>query len=109
MGALLFVFIINVYFILQFIINHFRHKSIDHLGIIGFVTFLVADIIFLPLSPDRNLSLAMVAALFIPPVLAVLSRLMSNWKLNTIYYPLSFIGSGGVLPWLNARYEPVRQ
>jgi oligosaccharyl transferase (archaeosortase A-associated) len=97
MGALLFVFIISVFFVLQFIINHFRHKPNDHLGIIGFVTFLIADIIFLPQSPDRNFTLVMLAALFIPPVLAVISRLMSNWKVNTIYYPLSLIAVGGVL------------
>jgi asparagine N-glycosylation enzyme membrane subunit Stt3 len=78
MGALLFVFIFAVYLIIQTIVNHMRQKSSDHLGIIGFIVFLMADIILLPLSPDKNVSLAMAAALFIPPVLAVASRLISR-------------------------------
>lgn len=97
MGALLFVFIISVYFVFQFIINHLRQKSNDHLGIIGFVAFLVADIIFLPQVQDRNFTMVMVAALFLPPVMAGLSILISSRKLKTFFYPLSLIVAGGVI------------
>jgi oligosaccharyl transferase (archaeosortase A-associated) len=91
LGALLFVFIFAVYLIIQTIVNHFRQKPSDHLGIIGFIVFLVALIIFLPISPDKNLTLAMVAAVFTPPVLAGFSRLISGRGLKTFYYPLSLI------------------
>ncbi len=94
LGALLFVFITAVYFILQFIINHLRKKSTDHLGIVGFVVFLIALIIFIPISPNNNLSLALVAAVFIPPILAGISRLISSRGLNKGYYPLSLIVVG---------------
>jgi dolichyl-diphosphooligosaccharide--protein glycosyltransferase len=97
MGALLFVFIFAVYLVIQTIVNHFRQKSSDHLGIIGFIAFLIAALIFLPLSPDKNVSLAMVAALFIPPVLAVLSKLISGRGLNAIFYPLSLVVIGGIV------------
>jgi oligosaccharyl transferase (archaeosortase A-associated) len=96
LGALLFVFIIALYFIIQFIINHLRQKSTDHLGIIGFIVFLVALIIFLPISPNTNLSLALIAAVFIPLVLAGFSRLISGRGLKPYYYPLSLIVVGAV-------------
>ena len=97
MGALLFVFIFSVYLVIQMVVNHFRGKTSDHLGIIGFILFLVSLIIFLPVSPNTNLSLAMVAALFIPPVLALLSRLAARWKLSAIYYPLSLVVLGAAV------------
>ena len=91
-GALLFVFIISLYFIIQFIIDHLRHKSSDHLGIVGFFSFLVALIIFLPILTSHDLSIAMVVALFIPLVLAGISRLISGRGLKPFYYPLTLVG-----------------
>jgi oligosaccharyl transferase (archaeosortase A-associated) len=96
LGALLFVFIIALYFIVQFVINHLRSKSSDHLGIIGFVLFLVALIIFLPLSPGSSYSVPLVVAFFIPPILWGISRLMSGRGLKPLYYPLTLIGVGVV-------------
>jgi oligosaccharyl transferase (archaeosortase A-associated) len=106
MGALLFTFIISVYFVFQFVINHFRHKPSEYLGIIGFVAFLVADIIFLPQAPDRNFTMVMVAALFVPLVLAALSMLISRLKLNTLFYPLSLIVVGGVILLIVRAIDP---
>jgi oligosaccharyl transferase (archaeosortase A-associated) len=91
-GGLLFVFIIALYFIIQFIINHLRRESCDYLGFIGFILFLVALVIFLPFSPPRDVSIAMVIALFIPPVLYGISRLVSDRGLKPVYYPLGLIG-----------------
>ena len=95
-GALLFVFIISLYFVIQFIINHLRHKSPDHLGIVGFFLFLIAAIIFLPTSPGRALSYALVVALFIPPVLAGTSWLISSKGLKRFYYPLTLVVIGAI-------------
>jgi oligosaccharyl transferase (archaeosortase A-associated) len=97
LGGLLFVFIISLYFIIQFIIDHLRGKSSDYLGIVGFIFFLVASIIFLPFSPTRDLSFALVVALLIPLVLSAVSRLMSSRGLKPIYYPLTLIGVGMIL------------
>jgi oligosaccharyl transferase (archaeosortase A-associated) len=96
MGALLFVFIFTLYLVVQFIMNHLRQRSSDHLGIIGFIVFLVGLIIFVPISPSPNLSLAMVVAVFIPLVLAGVSRLMSGRGLKPAYYPLSIIAVGAI-------------
>ena len=93
-GALLFVFIIALYLIIQFIIDHLRGKSVDHLGIIGVVAFLIALIIFLPFSIDRLFSIAMVIALFVPLVLIGISRVMAGKQLKPAYYPLALVGIG---------------
>ena len=93
-GGLLFVFIVALYFVIQFIINHLRRQTSDHLGIIGFIMFLVALIIFLPFSPPRDVGLAAVVAVFIPPVLSAISSLISGRKLKTFYYPLTIIVIG---------------
>jgi dolichyl-diphosphooligosaccharide--protein glycosyltransferase len=95
LGALLFVFIISLYFIIQFIVDHLRHKSSDHLVISGVVLFLVAFIIYLPSSPGADFStVAMVIAIFIPVVLSGISFLISNRKLKAGYYPLALIVIG---------------
>jgi len=93
-GALLFVFIITLYLIIQFIIDHLRGKSVDHLGIVGVVAFLIALIIFLPFSFDRLFSVAMVIALFVPLVLIGISRVMAGKQLKPAYYPLALVGIG---------------
>jgi dolichyl-diphosphooligosaccharide--protein glycosyltransferase len=93
-GGLLFVFIITIYFIIQFIIEHLRHKATDQLGMVGFTLFLAALIIFLPFSPTSDLSVAIVVALLIPPVLSGVSRLLSGRGIKPLYYPLTLIVIG---------------
>ncbi len=39
-GALLFVFIITVYFVIQFIIDHLKDRSTGYLGVVGVILFL---------------------------------------------------------------------
>ena len=94
-GSLLFVFIIALYFVIQSIIDHMKRKTMDHLGIIGFILFLVALIIFMPISPVRLLPTAVVIAVLIPLVLAGVSRLISVIRLKPIFYPLSLVVIGG--------------
>jgi oligosaccharyl transferase (archaeosortase A-associated) len=95
-GALLFVFIIALYFIIQFIIDRLRAKSSDYLGITGFILFFVSLIICLPFSLSRYVVIALITAVLIPPVLSVISRLISRYGLKTYYYPLILVGLGVV-------------
>ncbi|MFC1902054.1 oligosaccharyl transferase, archaeosortase A system-associated [Chloroflexota bacterium] len=94
MGGLLFVFIISLYLIIQYSINHLRGKSSDHLGMVSFILFLAANIVFLPFSPARDLSVAMLAALLIPVVLSGVSLVIANRGLKPGYYPLVLVGIG---------------
>ena len=93
-GGLLFVFIISLYFIIQFMLNHLMGQTSGHLGVAGFILLLVALIIFLPLSPGLSYSLPLVVALFIPPVLAGISRLMAGRGLKSFYYPVVLVVVG---------------
>ena len=93
-GALLFVFIIALYLIIQFIINHINHKSSDYLCIVSFITFLLALIILLINPYSSDISIAMIIAIFIPLVLYGISRFLSSKSLSTFYYPLTLVGIG---------------
>ncbi len=93
-GALLFVFIIALYLIIQFIINHVKQKSNDYLCIVGAITFLFALIILILNPFTTDVTIAVVLTFLLPLVLYSISRLMSSKGLSTIYYPLALIGLG---------------
>lgn len=93
-GALLFVFIIFVYFIIQFIIDHLKHKSTDYLCLVGVILFFVGLLMFLTVSPGRLHLASMVIALLTPPVLCVISRLMAYRGIKPAYYPLTLVLGG---------------
>ena len=100
-GALLFVFIITLYLVVQFIIDHLTASSdtrrTEYLGIVGFVLFLVTGIIFLPGSEAGFMSAAAVIAILIPAALTALSRYMAGRGLRPAYYPLAIFGLGVVM------------
>jgi len=93
-GALLFVFIISIYFIIQFIIDHLKHKSTDYLCLVGVVLFLIALLMFLPVSPGMLYSAPLVIALLIPLVLSGVSWLLTRREIKPAYYPLTVVGLG---------------
>jgi len=97
-GGLLFIFIIFLYFIIQFIIEHLRGKSPDYLCVIGTSVFLVSAAISLPLLPQTRVSLlvlpSLALAILMPIILAGISRLMTSRQIKPAYYPLTLIGLG---------------
>ena len=94
LGGLLFVFIISVYFIIQFISDHLRHKSTDYLCLVGVGLFFIAAIMFLPVSRGMLHLVSMYGALLIPLVLSGISWLMARRKIRPVYYPLTLVGLG---------------
>jgi oligosaccharyl transferase (archaeosortase A-associated) len=95
-GALLFVFIFALYLVIQFVIDHLRQRSVDYLGIVGFITFLIALTIFFDFSPGSFYLISLVLALLIPVALVVISRLMSYRKIRPVYYPIALAVIGGI-------------
>ncbi len=93
-GALLFVFTITAYLIIQFIIDHWKHKSTDYLCLSSVILFFTALIIFLSVSQGRLQLASLVIALLIPLVLNGISRLMASRGMKPAYYPLSLVGLG---------------
>jgi oligosaccharyl transferase (archaeosortase A-associated) len=99
-GALLFVFIIFVYLLIQFIVDHLRHKSTDYLCIVGASSFLISYIMLLAfiskayLVPMYHASL--LVAILMPIALTGISRLMANKAMKPAYYPLTLLGLAGI-------------
>jgi asparagine N-glycosylation enzyme membrane subunit Stt3 len=91
-GALLFVFIIMLYLVVQFIINHVKQKSNDYLCIVSGITFLFGLIILLINPFTTDITIAMVLAFLLPLVLWGISKALSIWGLNAFYFPLILIG-----------------
>jgi oligosaccharyl transferase (archaeosortase A-associated) len=93
-GALLFVFIIFVYLIVQFIFDHLRRRPTDYLGFVSTITFIVALLMFLPVSRDRMVLASLAIAIIISIAMAVLSYFMAKRKIKPIIYPAAIIGLG---------------
>lgn len=93
-GALLFIFLISVYFIAQFIIDHLKHKSTDYLSFVGVILFFVALVISLLVSPSTLYLPSLIIALLIPLILNGVSWLMARKKIKPAYYPLTLVGLG---------------
>ncbi|MBN1161421.1 MAG: DnaJ domain-containing protein [Dehalococcoidales bacterium] len=96
-GALIFVFIIAIYYIIQFIIDHLKHKSSDYLCIVGTFTFLIAFIILLLNPMSTDVTIATIIALLIPPVLYFISRLISGFGFKEYLYPITLAVIGGLI------------
>jgi oligosaccharyl transferase (archaeosortase A-associated) len=99
-GGLFFIFIIFVYLVIQFIVDHLRHKSSDYLCIVGTPLFLIAFLMLLPIlgkgSMDTIYRVAMPVAIVGPIVLSIISRLMVGRAWKPVYYPLTLLGLFGI-------------
>ncbi len=95
-GALLFVFIFVLYLVIQAVRDHLRQRSVDYLGIVGGITFLVALLIFFHFSFSAFYVVSVVLAFLIAVGLLIISRLMSYRKIRPIYYPITLVVIGGI-------------
>jgi len=99
-GGLLFIFIIFAYLVLQFIVDHLRHKSSDYLCIVGIPLFLIAFLMLLPILGGSDLDtisrVSLPIAIVATIVLSIISRLMAGRTLKPVYYPLTLLGLAGI-------------
>ncbi len=97
-GAPLFVFIIFVYLVIQFIIDHLKKRTTDYLTVIGITTFLVTLIILLLGPTSTIIRNALIIAMISLAVLSVVSRFMAVKNLKPAYYPVTLLvlGAAGV-------------
>jgi oligosaccharyl transferase (archaeosortase A-associated) len=93
-GALLFIFIVFIYFIIQFISDHLRGFPTDYLSKIAITCFLIALLIFVPVSRDKLTLLSLAALILVPIALNVLSAVMAARGINRFLYPLIIVGLG---------------
>ncbi|MCD6230844.1 MAG: oligosaccharyl transferase, archaeosortase A system-associated [Dehalococcoidia bacterium] len=109
-GGLMFVFIISIWIVIQFVIDHLRQKSTDYIAVIGFITMFIATIMFLPYSGTGNLTTVSRASLTIamlaPVILSVISWYMTKKQWKPAYYPAALAGLGGILIGLFYAIDP---
>ena len=94
MGALLFVFIITIYFVIQFTTDHLQQRPVDYLCLISTAVFLPALIISVLVTDDKLYLASLVIALIVPVALTAISRLMSSRELRPSYYPIILLAVG---------------
>ena len=92
-GALLFIFILAVYFIIQYIINHLKNRPSEYLCIIGVGLFLV-PLLFVRLQYGTLTFAALLIAVLIPLVMSGASRLVIWRGWRPFYYPVILIVFG---------------
>ena len=99
-GALLIAFIVSIYLIIQFIIDHLRGKSTDYLCIIGTSYFLIASIVCLPHLGKAGVSAvfgtSLLIAVLMPIALSIISRLMVKKTVKPIYYLPALVGLAAI-------------
>jgi Uncharacterized membrane protein, required for N-linked glycosylation len=99
-GGLLLVFIISVWLVIQFVIDHLRRKSTDYLCIIGVLTFFISFIMVLPFISRGGLKTiyhaSFLVAILAPIALSGISRLMRRRPIKPAYYPLALVGLVGI-------------
>ena len=103
-GGSLFLLIVLVYAIFQYILDNFRNESSDYLGFTGIVTCLVSTILILPfVHPDMGFSLYyyswfhVITSLGTMAGFAALSLIEREFKrkqMTAYYYPLLILGAG---------------
>jgi oligosaccharyl transferase (archaeosortase A-associated) len=99
-GGLMFIFIIFLYLVVQFIVDHLRRKSSDYLSIIGVPLFIIAFLMLLPLAAKGTLDImtrvAMLIAILVPIALSIISRFMAARGWKPYYYVLVLLGLTGI-------------
>jgi oligosaccharyl transferase (archaeosortase A-associated) len=93
-GALLFVLIIFVYLVFQFIIDHLKSRSVEYLCFVSTIVFIVTFLMSLPLSPNSMVIASFSIAIIIPIIMGVLSYFMAHRNIKPIIYPFAIFGLG---------------
>ncbi|MCK4580212.1 MAG: oligosaccharyl transferase, archaeosortase A system-associated [Dehalococcoidia bacterium] len=95
-GALMLIFIISLYVVIQFVIDHLRGRQTDYLCIVASPALLIASIMVLPVlsrSGEEALYRASLPlAVMAPLALSGISRFMAGRAMKPSYYPLALVG-----------------
>ncbi|MBI2869873.1 MAG: oligosaccharyl transferase, archaeosortase A system-associated [Chloroflexi bacterium] len=94
-GALLFLFIIFVFFLVQFLSDLYRDRPSDYLSITGVLMFLAAGLIAAPFSAALQNLLIFAAALVLGAA-TVITRFITARRLKPRLFPLSLGAMGAV-------------
>lgn len=84
--SLIFIFIVFIFFIVQFISDHLRGLPTDYLSQTAIICFVTALLVYFPVSQDKMMLLALAAVILLPVVLNIISTLMAARGLRPVYY-----------------------
>ncbi|HEY49631.1 MAG TPA: oligosaccharyl transferase, archaeosortase A system-associated [Dehalococcoidia bacterium] len=106
-GASLFIFIIFIFAIVQYVIDHLRGRSTDYLCITGVFSLFIALLMIAPASGEYSLWNIQFASLLIGIfaflIMSGLSSFMTGKNIRQAYFPLALAALGGIgalLFWL---------
>jgi dolichyl-diphosphooligosaccharide--protein glycosyltransferase len=99
-GAGLFIFIIFVFAVVQYVIDHIRGRSTDYIGIVGVISFIIALVMMASSWNGYGMWNLGFASLLIGILtflaLGVLSALMAAKNMKLYYYPVALMALGGI-------------
>ena len=94
-AGVMFIFVIFIYIVVQFVIDHLRGESTEYLAIVNTVFFFIVAIIILPvvLRSAYNVlyALSLTVAIIVPPVLWYISYLMRKHTCKNWFFPLLLV------------------
>jgi len=91
-GGLLFVFIISLYLVAQFIFDHMRRKRTGYLCAVSAIVLSIAGAMFLPTVRYPFYFVAMAGALLLPVALWGISEMMARRGMRVAFYPAVVLG-----------------
>ncbi len=102
-GSLMFLFLVFVFFVIQFVSDHLRGLHTDYLSKTAVTCFLIALLIYVPVSRDKATLLALGVVILAPIVLNALSFIMAERGWKPVYYAVAvgvLLGLGLLGAWL---------
>jgi dolichyl-diphosphooligosaccharide--protein glycosyltransferase len=98
-GGLLFLFLVFLYFVIQFIIDHLRRENTEYLALIGTPCLLITLVVTMPFLPQsswlhRLYLPSFLVAILTPLLLAGISSLLVRRRTKPLYYPLIILTLG---------------
>jgi oligosaccharyl transferase (archaeosortase A-associated) len=93
-GALLFVLLLFLYFLVQFTVDHVRGKSVDYLGLVGGVIGAVTLLTILVWRLDEHNFISILVFTLFPIIMALLSRYFRSRRWKAWWYPLTVAAAG---------------
>ena len=102
-GSLIFIFMVFIFFVIQFISDHLRGLPTDYLSKTAITCFLIALLIYVPVSRYKPALLSLGAVILAPIVLNVISVVMTARKIRPVYYLVvvgGLLGLGLLGAWL---------
>jgi dolichyl-diphosphooligosaccharide--protein glycosyltransferase len=93
-GSFIFILIILSYFVVQTVIDQFKKRSSQYLGLVVIIALLISLIVFLTGSRIRLVMAALTLSLISVVILTALASIMAAKKARPLFYLLTIVAIG---------------